>query len=452
MGTIHNMWNMWTKYLAGLNYHMSGKERREKITDKRLHKFVKFARKNSPAIAKLYEGISDDFKLSDLPITSKKMIMENYDSWCTQPGIRLDDAKAFVADTSNVGKLFLDKYVVVTTSGSTGYPLIYLMSAESINAMSTEAVFVGQTKKRPMATLTPGNRFLIPTSVLRENLRRFPFLEKFGVCGIDSSISMEHTVNEIARIRPRSLQGTASTIAVIADECQKRGLDITIDEILCGSELLTHQTREYLESSFHGKARNIYGCTECGNLGFECDEHHIHLHNSWVILEPVDDNYNPVPPGTPSTKVLMTNLASYTMPIIRYEVTDKITVHTEPCPCGKKEVWIDMDGRTASMPLEFKVDGESKKISPMPVYWLIETLNTIRRFQFVVHGYDTFECRIIFMPDVDQTAVFEQVKQILTEYLRTSGVTSEVKFYLSDTEPQIDPVTMKFKSVYQVFD
>ena len=34
-------------------------------------------------------------------------------------------------------------------------------------------------------------------------------------------------------------------------------------------------------------------------------------------------------------KVLITNLSNYIQPFIRYEVTDRIIVHGEPCGCGK---------------------------------------------------------------------------------------------------------------------
>lgn len=40
------------------------------------------------------------------------------------------------------------------------------------------------------------------------------------------------------------------------------------------------------------------------------------------IVELVDDTNNPVAPGTPSVKVLLTNLYNLTQPLIRYEITD----------------------------------------------------------------------------------------------------------------------------------
>lgn len=42
------------------------------------------------------------------------------------------------------------------------------------------------------------------------------------------------------------------------------------------------------------------------------------------IIELVDDDNRPVAGGTPSAKVLLTNLHNHTQPLIRYELTDRL--------------------------------------------------------------------------------------------------------------------------------
>lgn len=443
--------NIVSAFFNCANYYMSDTEKKKNIQHQRLKRLVKYAKEHSKALAELYSNVGDDFSLSDLPITSKQMIMENYDDWVTDPEIKLSQLRSFVADTGNVGKRFLNKYVVVTTSGSTGFPFLYLLGKESINVLSVETLFAREVSHRPVVVLSPKNRFLIPTGMIMENLRRFPFISLFGMKHVDASLPLKEVVDIFEKIRPKTLFATASTISVIADECEKRNLKLNIDEIMCGSELLTSQCRSYLETVLGGTARNIYGCTEGGNLAVECDHRHLHVHNSWTIIEPVDADNNPVPFGQESHKVLLTNLSSFTVPIIRYEVTDKIIMHNEPCPCGNKNLWLEIEGRTASDPLILKSGDENVKLSPMPIYYLLETLDTMRKFQVVLHKDNTFEFRIVFMPGVDQHAVFENVKNIIAEYLTKNGV-NDFKFYLSDTAPQIDQRTLKFKSVYQVCD
>ena len=52
------------------------------------------------------------------------------------------------------------------------------------------------------------------------------------------------------------------------------------------------------------------------------------------IVEPVDRDGNPVPPGTRADKVFVTPLRSRVLPLIRYEITDQLTVLDEPTTCG----------------------------------------------------------------------------------------------------------------------
>ena len=71
-----------------------------------------------------------------------------------------------------------------------------------------------------------------------------------------------------------------------------------------------------------------------------------HLSEDTVIVEPVDAGGRPVAPGKRSAKIYLTNLYNRAMPLIRYEVTDEVTVLTEPCECGSPMRCVaDIQGR-----------------------------------------------------------------------------------------------------------
>jgi len=72
----------------------------------------------------------------------------------------------------------------------------------------------------------------------------------------------------------------------------------------------------------------------------------MHMSDDLVIVEPVDEDGKPVPSGVGASKVYLTRLYNHTLPLIRYEVTDKITFFDEPCPCGSVYSRIeDVEGR-----------------------------------------------------------------------------------------------------------
>ncbi len=99
-------------------------DERMKVQRERLRELVKYARENSPYLAKLYANVPEDFSLTDLPVTQKKTLMENYDDWVTDRRLHIDNVLEYVKrDPSTDQSLLLGEYTALCTSGSTGTPL-----------------------------------------------------------------------------------------------------------------------------------------------------------------------------------------------------------------------------------------------------------------------------------------------------------------------------------------
>ena len=58
--------------------------------------------------------------------------MANFDEWVTDPGVRLTNVRAFVADRGRIGERYLDRYVIWKSSGSTGEPGVYVQDADAL--------------------------------------------------------------------------------------------------------------------------------------------------------------------------------------------------------------------------------------------------------------------------------------------------------------------------------
>ena len=62
-------------------------------------------------------------------------------------------------------------------------------------------------------------------------------------------------------------------------------------------------------------------------LACDCDRHAgMHVFEDLVHVEVVDDDGRAVPDGTPGSRILVTNLVNRTQPLIRFELTDLVTV------------------------------------------------------------------------------------------------------------------------------
>jgi phenylacetate-coenzyme A ligase PaaK-like adenylate-forming protein len=96
--------------------------------------------------------------------------------------------------------------------------------------------------------------------------------------------------------------------------------------------------------------------SEGGCAGIPCERGRTHLSEDLVIVEPVDEEGRPVAPGERAAKIYLTNLFNRVLPLVRYEITDEVTILTEPCPCGSAHRCVaDIQGRLDDV---FVYDGQ----------------------------------------------------------------------------------------------
>jgi phenylacetate-CoA ligase len=98
--------------------------------------------------------------------------------------------------------------------------------------------------------------------------------------------------------------------------------------------VLTEDTRDSVRTVWRTEVLDVWGASE-GAFALPCNAGTAkHWPDDLVIIEPADEDGNPVPAGAPAAKILVTSLYKLTQPLIRYEITDEMTLLDEPCPCG----------------------------------------------------------------------------------------------------------------------
>jgi phenylacetate-CoA ligase len=92
-----------------------------RLQHQRLETIVAFARERSAFCRRHYRDCPERFEdLSALPPVTKHELMENFDAWVTDPAVKREELDLFVSDLDLVGTDFLGKYMVFTSSGTTG--------------------------------------------------------------------------------------------------------------------------------------------------------------------------------------------------------------------------------------------------------------------------------------------------------------------------------------------
>jgi phenylacetate-coenzyme A ligase PaaK-like adenylate-forming protein len=432
--------------------HMSAGARRS-LQEKRLRRLVGYARANSPYFNRLYSGIGGDFALRELPATCKADMMANFDDYFTDRDVRMSEIQEFIGDFRNLGRLYLDKYLIFTTSGSTGKSAVILFDRLSRQVMDAiNACRAMRAKRDIVKFLSLGGRkagiyasggFYMGNGIYAHALRQNPRKGSREII-VDAFEPMAKIIAELNGFQPNIITGYPTTLSILAD-AQKRGaLRISPILVLSSGEYLDDGARRQIEEAFGCFVQNSYISSEGGMIGCECGHRHMHLNDDWVIAEPVDAGNNPVRRGEPADKWLMTNLASYAQPFIRYEVTDRIVVHEEACPCGARSPWIEIEGRTDDI-LSFESEQGTVKISPVPLSMALKEQRSIDRFQIRVHRGNRIE---LLISAADRKAAFADACAVLDKYLKENGIASV--FSLSEELPRHNAKSGKYKYVYNV--
>lgn len=427
---------------------------KEKLQKQRLQEMVEWARNNSPYYAQKYKAIGDNYQLEDLPPVNKVELMANWDSWVTDQTIKLTDIMEFMKDLDNIGRKFRGKYIVFTTSGSTGNPLVALCDQTTDNVMGGVNATRSICRKEDMkAFISHGGKtigvfanegFYLGNSSVRSRLLKMPWKKK-QMAVTSALLPIEQIVKELNEFQPAMLGGYPSNLDLLIDEQKKGTLHIHPILIMTGGEYLSDSLRKELSKTFGCYVQTSYSCTEGGTIACECRKQHFHINDDWLIVEPVDKDNKPVPDGVLADKILLTNLYNFTQPFIRYEVTDRIVMHHEACGCGNPSPWITLEGRTDDV-VSFIVNGEVRKVPPLAIYATLKEVHALQRFQLVVHQENQIEFRMEEADGVNREKAFEQGKEALLMYLKSQGVEG-VTVTLSEEKPRQQAGSGKFKHI-----
>ena len=411
---------------------------------RRLVDLVRHARARSPLYAQHYRGIRgtvDDVR--QLPPVTKPLLMDRFDEWVCDPAVTRTAVEAFTADPSRIGQEFLGRYLVWTTSGTSGVPALLVQDRAALAVYTPVSIVRGyMTCSTPLGFLIDvakvaarGGRIatLLVTGghhggavmVARAHRRHPRTVHRNRLLSVLRPL--EDLVDELNRLQPAVLHGYPSALTLLAGEQEAGRLHIA--PVLMGStgETLTTPARQQIETAFGCRLRNSYGSSEAGAIAFACNRAQLHVNTDWVIVEPVDRHHRPVEPGTASHTVLVTNLANRVQPVIRYDLGDSITWHPNPCPCGSPLPAITVHGRADDV-LTLPGRDHDVRILPLALGTVAEDTPGVHRAQIIQTGPSTLTVRFTTHTHSNPDTVWEQLHQRLDGYLtdqHTSRVTIE---------------------------
>lgn len=343
------------------------------------------------------KGTTGNTPLHQLPFVTRKQLMDDFDDWVTDPRIHLKALRAFTAQPEGIGQPWLGQYIVWESSGTSGLPGVFIQDVQTMAVYDALEALRRSTPARGFNWLDPlgltertafigalDGHFASYASV-RRLCAINPWLanttRSFSI--LDPAPQLVKALNAFA---PKVIATYATAATLLADEAKRGNLHIAPREIWTGGEPLGVAARAHIQQHLGCAVRNSYGASEFLAMGWECDHGHMHLNADWVILEPVDEYYRPVPAGQPSCSVLLTNLANTVQPLIRYDLGDQVTLHDQRCTCGSPLPVIEIQGRHDDLLVMAGRDGRPVTLLPLALSTVLEDYAGV--FDFYLHQID----------------------------------------------------------------
>jgi phenylacetate-coenzyme A ligase PaaK-like adenylate-forming protein len=426
----------------------------------RLSALIAFARTRSAFYREAYRDVpARDARIDDLPVVTRRRLMARFDDWVTDPEVTRAGVEAFIADRERIGERYLGRYVLWKSSGTTGEPGIFVQDADALDVcdalIAAQFDAAGLAQRFAHGMITHGGRAAL-IAATGEHFATVASWRRLGGGSpwfasrcLSVMEPLPRLVAELNAYQPAFVASYPTMLFLLAGEKSARRLTIAPACLWSGGEYLAPAARTEIERAFDCPIANEYGASECMSIAFGCREGWLHVNADWVVLEAVDRDYRPTPPGAPSHTALLTNLANRVQPVIRYDLGDSIIVKPEPCACGNPLPAIQVEGRRDDIVALAAADGRIVRLLPLALSTVVEEATGVHRFQIVQDAADRLRLRLDVAGDSARQAAWRLAAAALRDYLRHQSLPN-VRVALDRRPPATEPRSGKLRQVVVV--
>ena len=452
--------NFFYHYFTALRFNYSNYDRVVGIQNRRLRSLLRHAVEYSDLYKTKFKGIDiEHCRISELPVITKSEMMNNFNHLVTDPRLKLEEIQEWTSEVKNFGKLYLNRFIPIPSSGSTGEHALVVYdrkAADIIQAsllarhpMETEHSLYERTKC--LASYLFGNKTRIAIMTApRGNVAFFArnapaFHRRFAKLKFLSTLDpIEQNVAILNEFQPHSLSANSFFLPILAQEQLAGKLNIKFSRptsfLVGAAEPLSEHTMGLALKAWNIGVQNDYGAAECFFIATSCKKFgKLHAMNDLCILETVDEDYKPVPQGKYGDKILITNLANFLQPIIRYEIEDIVGYANQPCKCGLPfPALLPIQGRETDYLFFQKPQGGYERIHPYSLTVSLYYLHELKQYQIVQTARN--ELTFVYVPQNDKVSIEQQLRKTLEDELQRASLESRVTLKLKrvDTIPRDD--------------
>lgn len=130
--------------------------------------------------------------------------------------------------------------------------------------------------------------------------------------------------NLIKKYKPKWIQFIPNIALKFVTYMEKNNINPfeSVEYIEYNGETLSDAIRQRVDNFFNVKSANLYGSIETNSIAYECPHHNIVFMNENIWVESING------------KIYITNLHNTVMPLIRYDLGDRIELIPNKCSCS----------------------------------------------------------------------------------------------------------------------
>jgi phenylacetate-CoA ligase len=287
--------------------------------------------------------------LAGLPVMSKEQMMASFDELVTDRRLTRVRAEQHLAASAVEPGLLSGGYVCLASGGSSGLRGLFVQTIEEFAEFSA-SILRRLVARLAAAGAPPPDGVPVALVGAASPVHASGFAAAAAAAGrpvraisAPATLPLAGLVQRLNQVRPLVVMAHTSKLALLAGEQRAGRLQIAPVSVTAMGEQLTETNRAVISDAFGIPLINQFTSTE-GLVGHsEPGGTVLTFASDMCIAELVGKDNRPVPDGTPSAKVLVTNLYNHTQPLIRYELTDRFT--RRPADPGSGYLRATVEGR-----------------------------------------------------------------------------------------------------------
>ncbi len=390
-------------------------EKMRSLQNGKLRKLLRFAWEHSSYYRAVFEraGITeeqlDTLPLSCFPTIDKQALLEHFDELVTVPDLKQENLREFDAREAADRKPYQGKYHVVHSSGSTGKPGYFVYDEDAWSQMLLgiiRAALWGMSMPQILGLLMKRPRIVYIAAT--DGRYGGAMAVGDGIDGVgakqmylDIKTPVAEWIRQIREFQPNIVIGYPSAIKILAQLMENGEVGLDAERVISCGEPLGTSLRTYLEKIFRTQVVNFYGSSESLALGVETNPK-----DGMLLFD--DMNVIEVENGV----MYLTCLYNYAQPLIRYRLSDRLTLKA---PEGGELPFtraVGLLGRNEDV-LWFE-DGRGNREFLHPLAIEGFCIEGLKDYQFRQTTKDTFE----MFAETEHGASKERIRQEMLQQMR----------------------------------